>query len=155
MTPNYDKCVNEYIYKTDVKGQIKIKLKVNSEAPLTEYKFKAEELLTNVTDEIKVSVVKAALELTPDRTIVARGGEIRFTGTTTVDTVYVYASEGGIFKIGGQPVNETPTETTINNPNTARVNATENKLDFKVEVDKMRTQELTTCSSSLQQMLVR
>uniref|UniRef100_A0A7C3MAD3 PGF-CTERM sorting domain-containing protein n=1 Tax=Archaeoglobus fulgidus TaxID=2234 RepID=A0A7C3MAD3_ARCFL len=136
--PNYDDCVNERTYYTDVKGQIKIKLKVNSEAPLTEYKFKAEELLTGVSDEIKVVVVKQALELTPDRTTVARGGEIRFTGTTTVDRIYVFASERGVFTIGNRCVAELPSYTKIPQSdmnNTSSVPATEKKLDFKVEVN--------------------
>jgi hypothetical protein len=131
--PGYDQCTNVKSYYTDVKGQIKIKLKVASEAPLTEYKFKAEETLTGVSDEIKIVVAKQALQLTAEKTTVARGGEIRFTGTTTVDYIYVYANEANVFKIGGQDVNELPSDTIITNPNTAMVPASDKKLDFKVE----------------------
>jgi len=68
--PGYDQCTNEKSYYTDAKGQIKIKLKVASEAPLTEYKFKAEETLTGVSDEIKIVVAKQALQLTAEKTTV-------------------------------------------------------------------------------------
>ncbi|MEM2070834.1 MAG: hypothetical protein QXE86_05495, partial [Archaeoglobaceae archaeon] len=133
---NYDSCEASKVYKTDVAGKVTIKLKVATDAPLTEYKFKATEELSGVSDEIKVVVVKQALSITPEKTTVARGGEIRFTGTSTANVVFVYANENNIFTIGNQPVIELPTKTKLSGAdlNTAKVYPTEKKLDFKVEV---------------------
>ena len=75
------------------------------------------------------------LELTADRTTVARGGEIRFMGETTADRIYVYASEAGIFEY----MAELPYETYIYTHQypTLIVLPSDAKLDFKVTVKIM------------------
>jgi PGF-CTERM protein len=63
---------------------------------------------TTVLDEdtIKTSIVRQELDASIDKTSVAKGGKIKINGTTTVGTVYIFASEAGVF----QGVTENPTE---------------------------------------------
>ncbi|MET1123727.1 MAG: PGF-CTERM sorting domain-containing protein, partial [Archaeoglobaceae archaeon] len=130
-------CVAEKEYKVDVRGDVIIKLTVDTMAPLTDYKFRAEIPDLGVSDEVRVTVVKQELNLTAEKTVVVRGGDVRFTGSTTADVVYVYADEPGIFRIGSVDVAELPSDTILTGDQlkTAVVYPDSNdRLDFKVDV---------------------
>ncbi|MEM1579181.1 MAG: hypothetical protein QXR77_05850, partial [Archaeoglobaceae archaeon] len=120
----------------DVGGNAYYELPVHSEAPLTEYRFKAR-IIGDVSDELTISVVKQTLDINADKTTVARGGEIRFTGTTTADWVYVYASEANVFTLSNVGIAEVPSDTKFNPGTYAGKVApdTNDRLDFKLEVN--------------------
>jgi PGF-CTERM protein len=118
--------------RVDATGKAYKEIEVAQTAPLTEYKFEAR-IAGDVIDTISISVVKQTLHLNVDKTTVARGGELRFTGTTTAEDVYVFASETDVF----DGVAEIPSDTIIPTAGltTKRfVPDTNDKLDFKLEV---------------------
>ncbi len=126
-------------YYVDALGDVKIKITVDTEAPLTDYKFKAEIPNLGVSDEVIITVVKQALNITAEKNVAVRGGSVRFTGTTTADIVYIYASERDVFEVSGTPVAELPSETELTGSylDTAKVYPdTNDKLDFKISVNK-------------------
>ncbi len=131
-------CVEEKTYYVDVLGDVVIKLDVNTMAPLTDYKFTAEIVDLGVSDEVRVTVVKQALNISAETNVVVRGGDVRFTGSTTADVVYVYADEPGVFQIGNVDVAELPSDTILDTAaelTTAMVYPDSNDmLDFKVDV---------------------
>ncbi|MDI9642844.1 MAG: PGF-CTERM sorting domain-containing protein [Archaeoglobales archaeon] len=117
--------------RVDATGKAYKEITVSQTAPLTEYRFRAV-IAGDVSDTITISVVKQTIDLNADKTTVARGGEIRFTGTTTADEVYVFASEPGVFK----DVTEVPSDTTFAPTNAMKkfLPDTNDRLDFKLEV---------------------
>jgi|Deesub1362A_J573_1020465.scaffolds.fasta_scaffold00306_1 PGF-CTERM protein len=58
-------------------------------------------------DSIKISIVRQELDASIDKTSVAKGGKLKINGSTTVSTVFIFASEAGVF----QGVTENPTDT--------------------------------------------
>ncbi|MCS7144715.1 MAG: PGF-CTERM sorting domain-containing protein [Archaeoglobaceae archaeon] len=121
--------------RVDATGKAYKEITVAQTAPLTEYKFKAK-IAGDITDTVTISVVKQTIDLSADKTTVARGGEIRFTGSTTADRVYIFASEENIFKYGGNYVPDVFTETnkSIDPSWIYAIPDTNDKLDFKIEV---------------------
>ncbi|MEM0301944.1 MAG: PGF-CTERM sorting domain-containing protein [Archaeoglobaceae archaeon] len=125
--------VNETL-KVDATGKAYKEIEVAQTAPLTEYKFKAK-IAGDVIDTVSISVVKQTIDLNADKTTVARGGEIRFTGTTTANNVCVFASEENVFE-GVPNVDDVTTDSII--PITACTKKFEpdsnDRLDFKIKV---------------------
>jgi PGF-CTERM protein len=120
--------------RVDATGKAYKEITVAQTAPLTEYKFEAT-IAGDVKDTISISVVKQTLDLSVDKTTVARGGELRFTGTTTADVVYVFASEDNVF----DGVYEVPSDTVFPTAGltTKKFYPDSNdRLDFKLEVLK-------------------
>lgn len=118
--------------RVDATGKAYKEITVNQTAPLTEYKFEAR-IAGDVIDTISISVVKQTLDLDVDKTTVARGGELRFTGKTTAEVVYVFASEADVF----DGVAEIPSDTIIPTAGLTTkmfVPDTNDRLDFKLEV---------------------
>lgn len=58
-------------------------------------------------DSIKIDIVEQELSANIDRTSVPKGGKVKIDGSTTVDTVYIFCSESGVF----QGVTENPSDT--------------------------------------------
>ena len=130
-------CVAEKQYKVDVKGDVVIKLDVHTMAPLKDYKFTAKIVDLGLSDEVRVTVVKQTLNIAAETNVVVRGGDVRFTGSTTAEVVYVYANEPGVFRIGNKDVAELPSDTVLRGAQltTATVYPDSNdNLDFKVDV---------------------
>ncbi|MEM1671911.1 MAG: PGF-CTERM sorting domain-containing protein [Archaeoglobaceae archaeon] len=124
--------------RVDATGKAYKEITVAQTAPLTEYKFKAE-IAGNVTDTISISVVKQTIELSADKTTVARGGEIRFTGTTTAERVYIFVNDNSTtpFLFGGKAVPEILDSpiTIDDNWMVYAVPDSNDRLDFKIEVN--------------------
>ncbi|NHW24038.1 MAG: PGF-CTERM sorting domain-containing protein [Archaeoglobales archaeon] len=122
--------------RVDATGKAYKEITVAQAAPLTEYKFEAK-IAGDVTDTISISVVKQTLDLSVDKTTVARGGELRFTGTTTADVVYVFASEDNVFSGVCEVPSDTVFPTAPYNSTTQKFYPDSNdKLDFKLDVLK-------------------
>ncbi|MEM0202383.1 MAG: PGF-CTERM sorting domain-containing protein [Archaeoglobaceae archaeon] len=122
----------------DARGQAIKEITVAQNAPLTDYKFTVKKEDLGLSDEITISVVKQTIDVSADKTAVARGASVRITGTTAQNQqVYIYASERDIFELSETPVIEVPSETEFNASNytTASIMADSNgKLDFKLKV---------------------
>ncbi|MEM4689124.1 MAG: PGF-CTERM sorting domain-containing protein [Archaeoglobaceae archaeon] len=126
----------------DATGKAYFTLRVAQNAPLTEYRFKAQirdnEGRVLVEDTISVSVVKQTLDLTVDRTTVCRGGELRFTGTSTADAIYVYANEENVFRFSQTDIAMLPDDSILDTNDELStaiiVPDTNDKLDFKIDV---------------------
>jgi len=121
--------------RVDATGKAYKEIEVAQTAPLTEYKFEAR-IAGDVIDTISISVVKQTLDLSVDKTTVARGGELRFTGKTTADRVYIFASEEKVFIFGNDNVPEvfSGTNESIKSEWIYAVPDTNDRLDFKLEV---------------------
>ncbi len=118
--------------RVDATGKAYKEIEVAQAAPLTEYKFEAR-IAGDVIDTVSISVAKQTLDLSVDKTTVARGGELRFTGTTTAEVVYVFASEVDVF----DGVAEIPSDNIIPTAGLTTkkfVPDTNDKLDFKLDV---------------------
>ncbi|WP_086975793.1 PGF-CTERM sorting domain-containing protein [Archaeoglobus fulgidus] len=131
--------VKEKTYYVDELGDVVIKLDVNTEAPLTDYKFTAEIPGLGISTDIRVSVVKQTLDISVDRTTVPRGGDIRVTGSSTADRVYIYASDSGVFTVGDTPVPDVDLKTKGSKINTTDVPYMEpddnDNIDFQISVN--------------------
>jgi len=117
---------------------------INPDAELTTYKVYAVWFETYTPGDIDnknnwdkyasvtIRVVKVPLEVTvyPEEHKVPKGGEIRIKGTTTVDYVYVYASESGVF----EDVPELPTPSTFSTAGGFEIVVSEGEFDKKIEV---------------------
>ncbi|WP_048086481.1 PGF-CTERM sorting domain-containing protein [Ferroglobus placidus] len=76
------------------------KFRVKPDAALSTYKVKAkyEAAKYTVEDSVKIKVVRQSLDVTVDKNVVAKGGKVKLNGTTTVETVYIYAESGNVFE---------------------------------------------------------
>jgi hypothetical protein len=85
--------------RVDAEGKFETeKLRVNPDAALSTYTVKAKYSDgVTVEDSVSIKVVRQSLDANIDKTIIAKGGKIKINGTTTVEKVYIYADESGVF----------------------------------------------------------
>ena len=116
---------------------------VRSNASLTTYKIYAvwvkqpsrvyDKSTWDKYTSITIRVVKQKLDVTVEPLVVAKGGKITISGNTTVDRVYVYADEDGVFEDIHELPATSPYYPTTTNP-TLSIVVSEGKFKKEVKV---------------------
>ncbi|WP_456478772.1 PGF-CTERM sorting domain-containing protein [Geoglobus ahangari] len=116
----------------DAEGKFSFDVSVASDADLKTFTIKVSNDEASVEATAQIKVVRQGITVSTDTASVLIGGSLDVTIDTTAGKVFVYASKGGVFTVGGDAINKIPSLTT-------KINTTEyptyNTSDDQITID--------------------
>ncbi len=92
----------------DADGKFSFSIDVATDAPLKTFTITVENTDANVDAKVKIKVARQGIKVSTETASALIGGSFDVTIDTTATTVYVYASKGGVFSVGGTGISKLP-----------------------------------------------